>query len=74
MTARVPVQQCPAPEGWRWAAELVEAPSLPALKALAAWKPAVEVKWAAMVGRLTAVVGGPARLPLGVATPGTQAA
>jgi hypothetical protein len=40
--------------------------------ALAAWKLAVEVKWAAMAGRQQA--GKPALIPLGVAIPGTQAA
>jgi hypothetical protein len=50
------------------------AASSPALKALAARKPAVEVKWAAMAGWLAAVVEGPVQLPLEVATPGTQAA
>jgi hypothetical protein len=48
--------------------------SSPTLKALAAWKPAVEVKWTAMVSRLLVVVGEPVQLLLGVATPGTQAA
>jgi hypothetical protein len=52
--------------------------SSPALKALAmalaAWKLAVEVKWAAMAGRQQAVAGKPALIPLGVAIPGAQAA
>ncbi len=42
--------------------------------ALAAWKLAVEVKWVAMAGRQLAVAGKPALIPLGVATPGAQAA
>jgi hypothetical protein len=41
--------------------------------ALAAWKLAVEVKWAAMAGQQQAVVGKPVLIPLGVAIPGAQA-
>jgi hypothetical protein len=54
------------------------ATSLPAVKAqamaLAAWKLAVEERWAVMAGQQLAVAGKPALIPLGVAAPGAQAA